>query len=237
KIYAATVARLYVAYPNPTKWAYSNIWGAVAFLKDKKTRSYYIRLIDLLNHKGVLWEQEIYDGFEFTKYTPFFYCFALDDYYGGLSFTDTTDADQFYSKITSRECSSSSSKKKGEQPDSKTKKKGGIDKSLIGLPSEFSDRHLGHVGFTPEKGFSVQNTGPEWDGLFHQLKDLGFTAKEIDENEDFIKDFVNERGGLRSSVLPPPPPPPRPNQSPRTVEPPRIPQSRVSNSISGKFVK
>lgn len=48
KIYAATVARLYVAYPNPNKWAYSNIWGAVAFLKDKKTHSLYIRIIDLI---------------------------------------------------------------------------------------------------------------------------------------------------------------------------------------------
>ncbi|KAG1139043.1 hypothetical protein G6F38_010110 [Rhizopus arrhizus] len=220
KIYAATVARLYVAYPNPHKWAYSNIWGAVTFLKDKKNRSYYIRIIDLINHKGVIWEQELYDGFEFVKQTPFFYSFALDEYMAGLSFADVQDADQFYTKITTREAHSSHKKNKetsGKKP------KGKLDKSQIGLPSEF--RHLGHIGYTPEKGFSVQNSGPEWNGLFDQLKDLGFTAEDINENEDFIKDFVTQRGGL------PPPPPPRPssqNNSPsiksRTV--PAPPASR-----------
>jgi Wiskott-Aldrich syndrome protein len=78
KIYAATVARLYVAYPNPNKWAYSNIWGAVAFLKDKNMHSYYIRIIDLIGHKGIIWEQELYDGFELVKNTPFFFSFAAD---------------------------------------------------------------------------------------------------------------------------------------------------------------
>lgn len=68
-------------------------------------------------------------------------------------------------------------------------------------------RHLGHIGYTPDKGFSVQNTGPEWNGLFDQLKDLGISPEEIHENEDFIKEFVNERGG--------PAPPPRPSNSVR----------------------
>lgn len=65
---------------------------------------------------------------------------------------------------------------------------------------------MGHIGYTPDKGFSVQNTDPEWNGLFDQLKDLGISAEELHENEDFIKEFVNERGG-------PPPPPPRPSGS------------------------
>ncbi len=41
---------------------------------------------------------------------------------------------------------------------------------------------MGHIGYTPEKGFSVQNSGPEWNGLFDQLKDLGFTAEDINES-------------------------------------------------------
>ncbi|KAI8986045.1 hypothetical protein BDB01DRAFT_849872 [Pilobolus umbonatus] len=199
KIYAATVARLYVAYPNPSKWAYSNIWGAVAFLKDKKTHSYYIRMIDLINHTGVIWEQELYDGFEFKEETPFFFTFAADEYNAALSFSDTQDAKVFYTKISSRDTIAENKKHKET---AKKKPKGGkIEKSQIGLPSEF--RHLGHIGYTPEKGFRVQNTGQEWNGLFDQLKDLGISAEEIHENEDFIKGFVNERGG-------PPPPPPRP---------------------------
>ncbi|KAI8078031.1 uncharacterized protein B0P05DRAFT_470878, partial [Gilbertella persicaria] len=202
KIYAATVARLYVAYPNPNKWAYSNIWGAVAFLKDKKKHSYYIRIIDLINHRGIIWEQELYDGFEVAKHTPFFFSFATDEYMAGLSFADEDDANIFYTKITTREITKSSAKnkKKGITNDAIGK----LDKSQIGLPSEF--RHLGHIGYTPNKGFSVQNTSPEWNGLFDQLKDLGISPEEIHENEDFIKEFVNERGG-------PPPPPKRPVSS------------------------
>lgn len=65
---------------------------------------------------------------------------------------------------------------------------------------------MGHIGYTPDKGFSVQNTGPEWNGLFDQLKDLGISPQEIHENEDFIKEFVKERGG-------PPAPPPRPSNA------------------------
>jgi Wiskott-Aldrich syndrome protein len=83
---------------------------------------------------------------------------------------------------------------------------------------------LGHIGYTPDKGFSVQNTGPEWNGLFDQLKDLGISPEEIHENEDFIKEFVNERGG-------PPAPPPRPSGSvgaspSRTRVPPPPPSRR-----------
>lgn len=67
-------------------------------------------------------------------------------------------------------------------------------------------RHLGHVGYTPEKGFSIQNNDPEWDGLFEQLQSLGIPAEEIHDNKDFIKNFVTQRtGGL------PPPTPARPN--------------------------
>lgn len=48
KIYTVTVARLYVAYPNPNQWTYTNIWGAVVFLKDKKINdSFFFRIVDL----------------------------------------------------------------------------------------------------------------------------------------------------------------------------------------------
>lgn len=91
-------------------------------------------------------------------------------------------------------------------------------------------RHLGHIGYTPEKGFSVQNTDPEWDGLFDKLRDLGISAEEIHQNKDFIKDFVNQRGGpppppARKSRPPPPPPPSR-----RAAPPPPPP-------VGGKYHK
>ncbi|KAI9497702.1 hypothetical protein BDB00DRAFT_803689, partial [Zychaea mexicana] len=235
KIYAATVARLYVSYPNPHKWAYSNIWGAVVFLKDKKKKSLYFKIVDLMHPRDILWEQELYDGFELDMQTPFFFAFAGDEYMCGLSFADTADASVFYTKVTGREPVAPSKKKKASNNNNNNNnnkkkdngKKSKVDKTQIGLPSEF--RHLGHIGYTPEKGFSVQNTDPEWDGLFDQLQSLGISAQEITENQDFIKSFVNQRGGppqpparthnatpkTPTSRPPPPPPPAR-----RTAPPP-----------------
>ncbi|KAL1929785.1 hypothetical protein VTP01DRAFT_1923 [Rhizomucor pusillus] len=223
KIFAATVARLYVAYPNPQKWAYTNIWGALVFMKDKKDRSLYFRIIDLIHHPTVLWEQELYDGFELKMETPFFFTFPGDEYMIGLSFADTTDSSMFYDKVTTRERFHKKPKKK---KDTNKKNKGKVDKTQIGLPSGF--RHLGHIGYTPEKGFSVENNDPEWDGIFEKLQSLGISAEEIHENRGFIQNFVKEwnepprqsprRQEIRpitKSRPPPPPPPPR-----RTAPPP-----------------
>jgi len=76
-------------------------------------------------------------------------------------------------------------------------------------------RHLGHIGYTPEQGFSVQNNSPEWNGIFDQLKALGISADEINHNQEFIKNFVEQRGGPTATApsrntggsMPPPPPP------------------------------
>jgi Wiskott-Aldrich syndrome protein len=110
--------------------------------------------------------------------------------------------------------------------------KGKLDKTQIGLPADF--RHLGHIGYTPEKGFSVQNNDPEWQGVFEQLTALGISADEIHENEDFIKDFVEQRGGpakakLKTAPAPPSrpgarsgPPPAKSKRPPPPPPPPRV---------------
>lgn len=73
-------------------------------------------------------------------------------------------------------------------------------------------RHVGHIGYTPEKGFSIENNDPEWNGIFEQLRALGITAEEINENQDFIHEFLQQHGNKRTSkpsgTAPPPPPPP-----------------------------
>ncbi|CAO3616369.1 unnamed protein product [Cunninghamella blakesleeana] len=259
KIYAATVARLYIAYPNPNKWAYTNIWGAITFLKDKKTHSLYIRIIDLIHHKGVIWEQELYDDFHIDKQTPFFFTFSADEYVVGLSFSNEQDAAVFYDKIATRDgVETKKKKKKAKETSGKKPTRGKLNKAQIGLPSEF--RHIGHIGYTPEKGFSVQNTDSEWNGLFDQLQSLGISAEEITENKEFIKNFVNQHGGpplppssttaatttQRKSRAPPPPParraapppppvggrrPPPPPPAGRRNPPPPPPRS-VSQHIS-----
>ncbi|KAI9286386.1 hypothetical protein BC943DRAFT_351695 [Umbelopsis sp. AD052] len=231
KIFTATVARLYVAYPNPQRWCYTNIWGGLVFLADKKRRNaFFLRIVDLKNHPAVIWEQELYDGFEFKMDTPFFFTFTADEYVAGLSFTDENDALILHKKLSSRMALNVKAKKPADKAKS-GKGKGKLDKTQIGLPADF--RHLGHIGYTPEKGFSVQNNDPEWQGVFEQLTALGISAEEIHENEDFIKDFVEQRGGpAQAKPKKAPPPPSRPgsrNPAPaaKSKRPPPPPPPRV----------
>lgn len=46
KIITATVARLYVAYPDPNSWTYSGIMGGLAFVQTKGT--FLFRIVDLM---------------------------------------------------------------------------------------------------------------------------------------------------------------------------------------------
>lgn len=76
----ATVARIYYAHPNPQSWAYSGVEGGLAFIKDKNSGLFFFKLIDLQGTRGVIWEQELYDGFTLNEDRPFFHSFAGDVY-------------------------------------------------------------------------------------------------------------------------------------------------------------
>ena len=48
KIITATVARLYVAYPNPTAWTWTGLSGAIVFCRDHtRKNAFFLRLVDL----------------------------------------------------------------------------------------------------------------------------------------------------------------------------------------------
>ncbi|KAI8143992.1 hypothetical protein BJV82DRAFT_610154 [Fennellomyces sp. T-0311] len=231
KILTAAVARLFVASPDPSRWSYANVWGAATFCKDKsKNGSFFIRLVDIENQAGVLWEQELYEGFDYIKEKPFFHTFETDDCLAGLMFVDEGEAETFYKKLSNRDSIKldDGSGKGGFLKKTNGRKKG-IDKNQIGVPSEF--RHVGHIGYTPEKGFSIENNDPEWSGVFEQLKALGITPEEINENQDFIHEFLQQHGAPANrptSGNPPPPPPPpgrgaRPGSVKKTPPPPPPP--------------
>ncbi|KAI8374274.1 uncharacterized protein BYT42DRAFT_547339 [Radiomyces spectabilis] len=200
--------------------------------------SFFIRIIDLDNDAGVVWEQELYNGFEYIKDTSFFHSFETDDCCAGLEFVNDGEAETFYKKVVHRD----SFKLKDEAATrtshggmfSKGTRKSKIDKNQIGMPGEF--RHVGHIGYTPGKGFSIQNNDPEWNGIFDQLKALGISADEINQNQDFIQDFLQQHGATQSQPRSggggPPPPPAPPSQSPLSTQqqprmaPPSLPSMR-----------
>ncbi|CAO3639020.1 unnamed protein product [Cunninghamella echinulata] len=205
KIITAAVARLYVALPsNSSTWTYSQLWGATAFCKDKKKRnSFFICIIDLEKRK-VIWEQEIYDGFEYIKENSFFHTFETDEFTAALEFVDQGEADTFYKKVNNREAI----KLKDENGNGQWKissRKSHIDKKDIGTPSEF--RHLGHIGYTTEKGFTIENNDPNQNDIIAQLKALGISAEEISQNQDFIQQFLSQHNTTNTNTSAPPPPP------------------------------
>lgn len=47
KILAAAMARLYVAYPNRSKWTYTGLQGAIVLANDLIGNTYWIKLVDV----------------------------------------------------------------------------------------------------------------------------------------------------------------------------------------------
>lgn len=77
KIFTAALARIYYAHPNPNEWSYSGMQGALAFVKDQQG-VFNFKLVDLLGTRGIIWEHELYEGFEYFQDRPFFHSFAGD---------------------------------------------------------------------------------------------------------------------------------------------------------------
>ncbi|CAI2173254.1 2434_t:CDS:10 [Funneliformis geosporum] len=232
KILNATVARLYVAYPNANVWTYTKIMGAVVLVKDNSKNSFFFKI----GNRGILWEQELYKSFQYTVELPFFHTFALDECLAAFSFADEQDAKTFHKKVTNREKVSSKTNKKSQKENKNSggglfgmnKVKNKIDKSKISGPTEF--RHLGHIGYDDQKGFDVQNIDPEWKELIAQLGELGVSDEDIEKNADFIQDFM-KNNNLKSAVRNGRKPtnalevPVSPRVSPRVSSPISVPQS------------
>ncbi|KAF9577644.1 hypothetical protein BGW38_007020, partial [Lunasporangiospora selenospora] len=172
KIITATVARLYVAYPDPNTWTYTGLMGGLAFVQMKNT--FYFRIVDLLGSRGVIWEQELYEGFEYTQERMFFHTFALEVMNAAICQHAASKGGLFSSKSK------------------KSKSKGKIDKTQIGLPSDF--QHISHVGLDADKGFNLQNVGPQWNVLIEQLKAKGVSQEDIEKNAKFVSKFIDSRG-------------------------------------------
>lgn len=99
KIIDATVARLYIAYPDPTKWVYTGLMGAIALVDDLVGHTFFLKLVDITGHRGVLWDQELYVDFEYNQDRKYFHTFEIEDCLVGLLFEDTNDASHFSNQL------------------------------------------------------------------------------------------------------------------------------------------
>ncbi|GAB7359891.1 hypothetical protein MBLNU230_g7419t1 [Neophaeotheca triangularis] len=104
KIHAVAVAKLYIAYPNRQKWTYTGLQGAAVLANDLVGNTFWIKLVDVSPaNRGVIWDQEIYDTFQYNQDRTFFHSFELEDVMAGLSFVDEKEAKQFKKKMDERE--------------------------------------------------------------------------------------------------------------------------------------
>ncbi|ORZ15059.1 WH1 domain-domain-containing protein [Absidia repens] len=191
KVLTSAVARLYIVLPHTHSWTYSQRWGAATFCKDKKKNdAFFIRLVDLENHTGVLWEQELYNVFEYTKDKAFFHVFGTDDYLAGLEFVDENEAETFYKKVMNRDTLHLKDSAKANNHWKSPSQKSHIDKTTISNPVDF--RHLEHIGYATGKGFTIENNNDEQNAMIDQLKALSITPEEINQNQDFIHQFLNQ---------------------------------------------
>jgi len=78
KVFFAALGRIYYAYPQPEKWAYAGLQGALAFSINNKDNTYHFTMVDLDGTRGVIWDHELYEGLEFNQDRAFFLSFAGD---------------------------------------------------------------------------------------------------------------------------------------------------------------
>jgi hypothetical protein len=75
KILAASLARIYYSYPQPNKWCYTGLQGALVFTLDG---TYQFKLVDMEGTKGILWQHELYENLEYNSENSFFHSFEGD---------------------------------------------------------------------------------------------------------------------------------------------------------------
>ncbi|XP_039251561.2 uncharacterized protein LOC120329022 isoform X2 [Styela clava] len=114
-------------------------------------------------------------------------------------------------------------------------KKGKLTKADISQPQDF--KHVGHVGWDPNKGFDMNEVDPALKDLFTHAG-ISETQLQDKETAQFIYDFIEKRGGMdaikqQTRTGPPPPPPSRgggrgsaPPPPPSRGGPPPPPPSR-----------
>ena len=235
KIHAVAVGRLYVAYPDRSSWTYTGLSGAIALVDDLVGHTFWLKMVDISSaQRRVIWDQELYEDFNYTQDRVFFHSFELEDCYAGFSFVDEKEAKRFIQKMEKRDKSASRETRNnvflapGQIPINGTShqqhKHRGIS-SLLGLGStkSYSSPQVSPAIQPSEpsrspmprkKGFSLDEVDPSWKPILKDLLSQGFTEDDLEKQADFIRDYIetelaNKKELAARADQPPPPPGPR----------------------------
>lgn len=203
KIIDATACRLYIAYPDPTKWTYTGLVGAIALVDDLVGHTFFLKLVDITGTRGVLWDQELYVNFAYHQDRTFFHTFETEDCLVGLLFEDTLDAAHFYKKVTTKEKHASKQTANNKNAVA-LKDRLAPQATKFGSRGEFIDANTGQRS-RRVKGvlYYDDQPPPEWRLLYAELAAAGITEDIIAENREFIKDYIAKQGGPLVGLEPP----------------------------------
>ncbi|RYP21334.1 hypothetical protein DL767_009285 [Monosporascus sp. MG133] len=243
KIQAVAVARLYVAYPNRSRWTYTGLQGAIVLANDLVGNTYWLKMVDVSPAgRGVIWDQEIFDTWSYNQDRTFFHTFELEDCLAGLLFVDEKEAKQFKKKMDEREKNASKATKNtpfgGPAQHSAGHRGffGGIfgghrhssapsptppDSPRASLPPQhfharMSSGNLSGLHNPPSEFAELEAYDPNWRQNFGNfLTEQGLTDEFIRENQGFIVDFLKQQGSATDTPPPPPPPPPASIEKPQ----------------------
>ncbi|KAI1436426.1 hypothetical protein GGR50DRAFT_234520 [Xylaria sp. CBS 124048] len=236
KIQAVAVARLYVAYPDRTRWTYTGLQGAIVLANDLVGNTYWIKLVDISPAgRGVIWDQEIFETWSYNADRTFFHTFELEECWAGLSFVDEKEARQFKKKMDDREKNASKATRNTPfgGPIPQPQKAGFLsflgghkhpsnptppESPRNGFPlmqphARTSSMNLGLYVKQPSSEFAkLEAFDPNWRETFgNSLSEQGLVDEFIKDNQDFIIEFLkNQNESQATGAIPAPPPPPPP---------------------------
>ncbi|KAJ9659071.1 hypothetical protein H2198_003360 [Neophaeococcomyces mojaviensis] len=223
KIQAVAVARLYVALPNRNRWIYTGLQGAAVLSNDLVGNTFWIKLVDISPaNRGVIWDQEIYDPFQYNQDRTFFHSFELEQCMAALSFVDEKEARQFKKKMDEREKNASKATKatpfgSAAGGGQLAHLNGGGHKSHSRLGGLFGRSRNSSNPIAPAQsvlpppqpvyssvptgpgGSGLHNSGgidladPSWRPILDELLQMGITEDQIAQNADFIKAYVEKK--------------------------------------------
>ncbi|KYR01214.1 WASP-related protein [Tieghemostelium lacteum] len=135
------------------KWIYL-LTGAVCLVSNRIENLNFIRVIDL-NNKTIIFQQELYDDFKFTKLKDFLYSFEGDSSIFSLSFSDLYEASIFYTTVLNYKLYSLATKNNSTLKSPKKQKR----KSLSNLSIEISSSEPNSpINYSPPTTLKMSNT-------------------------------------------------------------------------------
>ncbi|CAD6502744.1 BgTH12-05334 [Blumeria graminis f. sp. triticale] len=229
KIQAVAIAKLYIAYPNRSKWTYTGLQGAVVLANDLVGNAYWLKLVDTSN-LGVIWDQEIYDSWSYNQDRTFFHSFELEECLAGLSFVDEKEAKTFLKKMNDREKNASKATKANPFGGATQQSLGGSFRhGLLGgffgghkntpapsvqptppespshtqSPIQNNPTSVEDTKVTRSEFAALDSIDPNWRETWGEdLKQMGITDDLIRDQQDFIAEYIKSQQATQENSTP-----------------------------------